>query len=354
MELFSANVSGHIMKTTNRQQRDQLKRQRELERALRDAAKYEDQQRAKLEVDAHNAVLESLLSVHHQSAEPIDWKEMAFALPPHAPAFYSTNHLRKMLSNFVVLDTSGQANVELQEMWQHDERDYLARCSDHQRSTEEWLELKNLALRILSGDTTAFGEALQLFQPFGELSELGSEIRFKAHDSKKVSCTLKINGLEIIPTETKSLTAAGKLSIKAMPKSKFHDIYQDFACGCCLRIGREIFSLLPVDYVLANIEVSEVEPSSGCLANLTILSVLLDRPTVERLNFCQLDPSDSMQNFISRGDVKISKKSGTFAPIIPLAYEELDLEPARGEDLNSLLRRIENTLNRYQGISKAV
>jgi len=342
------------MKTTNRQQRDQLKRQKELERALRDAAKYEDQQRAKLEVDAHNALLESLLSVHQQSADPIDWKAMAFALPPHAPTFYSKNYLRKMLSRFLIRDTRGRADDEIQEMWQQDEQDYKARCSEHQKNIEKWAELKNLAFRILSGDLTAFGEALRVFQPFSELSELGSEIRFKAYDFKKVSCTLKINGLEIIPNETKALTAAGKLSVKVMPKSKFYDIYQDFACGCCLRIGREIFSLLPVEYVLANIEVSEVDTTSGRYANITILSVLLDRPTLERLNFTQLDPSDSMQNFIARGDVKISKKTGAFAPIVPLAYEELNLEPPRGEDLYSQIRRIENTLNRYKTKSKAV
>lgn len=38
-----------------------------------------------------------------------------------------------------------------------------------------------------------------------------------------------------------------KLSVKAMPKGRFHEVYQDYACGCCLRIGREVLALLPVD-----------------------------------------------------------------------------------------------------------
>ncbi len=340
--------------TRNQQQRYQIKRQKELERYLRDSAKYADAQRAKLEVDAHNATIESLLSVHHQSADTIDWKDLAFALPPHTPAFYSTNYLRKKLLIFSALESGEKIETQLQEKAKQDENDYLDRCGVKEKDTEQWHELKKLAIRILATDMTAYSEALQAFEPFSELSELGSEIRFKAFDPKKVTCTLKINGLEIIPSEVKTLTSTGKLSVKAMPKSKFHDIYQDFACGCSLRMGREIFALLPVDYVLANIEITQTDPATGNLENFPILSVLLDRRTVESLNFSQLDPSDSMQNFVSRGDVRVSKKTGSFAPIVPLCFEDLALDSAYGENLNFLITKIGKTLSRIQNASKAI
>ena len=321
---------------------------------MRDSAKYADAQRAKLEVDAHNAKLESLLSVHHQSAQPVDWKDLAFALPPHDPPFYSTHYLRKKLSCFSLLESGDHIEALLQEMRKRDDSDYLDRCNANQRDYEQWRVVKNLALRILAADVNAYGEAIQVFQPFSELSELGSEIRFNAYDAKKVTCTLKINGLEIIPNEVKSLTSAGKLSVKAITKSKFHDIYQDFACGCSLRVGREIFSLLPVDYVLANIEIAQMDSASGHLADFPILSVLLDRPTIHILNFSESDPSDSMQNFVSKGDVRISKKTGSFTPIVPLSFEDLDLNPTYGEDFNFLITKIRKTLNRIQTSSKEV
>jgi hypothetical protein len=330
-----------IEKTTN-------PKSKKMERALQDPVKFEEQQKAKLEVENHNAVLDSLLSIHHQAADPFDWKKLAYALPPHATEFHSTQYLRKRLASFSSLAWGEQIDVELQEMRQRDERDYLARCSDHLKSTEQWLKLKNLALRVISGDITAYCEAVQALQPFSELSKLATEIRFNAHDTKKVSCSIKITGLEIIPTEIKALTATGKLSVKAMPKSRLHDIYQDFASGCSLRIGREIFALLPVDYVIINIEVTQLDSTSEGLTNMPILSVLLDRHNLEKMNFCQLDLSESLQNFISRGDVRIPKKTGSFIPIVPLTFEELDLESWHEEDLNLLIAKIESAINRYQ------
>ena len=35
-----------------------------------------------------------------------------------------------------------------------------------------------------------------------------------------------------------------------MPKGRFHEIYQDYLCGCLLRVAREVFALFPVDTVL--------------------------------------------------------------------------------------------------------
>lgn len=340
------------MKTTNREQRQQLKIQKELERALKDAFYYGEQQKAKLEVDVHNAIIDSLLSVHHQVSDPIDWLDLALALPPHEPAVYSINSLRKILSDFTMLASGEHLQLELQKMKDADDNEYRTRFAEYQKNADEWLTLKNLALRILQGDTVAYGEALRLFQPFRELSDLGSEIKFIANDSKKVSCSLLINGLEIIPNQVKTLTTTGKLSVKSMPKSIFHDIYQDFACGCCLRIGREIMALLPVDYVLTQIEVTTKDPASGNPTIITILSVLLDRMTMSSLNYSQLDPSDSMQNFAARGDVKISKKTGTFSPIAPLNFDDFDLASNEGQCLNSLKQKASNILARYKASKK--
>jgi hypothetical protein len=340
------------MKTTNPEQRQQVKIQKKLERDLKDSAKYGEQQRAKLEVDVHNSIINSLLSVHHQVSDPIDWLDLALALPPHEPAVYSINSLRKILSDFTTLASGEHLQLELQKMKDADDNEYRTRFTEFQKNANEWFTLKNLASRMLQGDTAAYGEALRLFQPFRELSDLGSEVKFLANDSKKVSCSLLINGLDIIPNEVKTLTTTGKISVKPMRKSIFHDIYQDFACGCCLRIGREIMALLPVEYVLTQIEVTTKDTSSGNPTIIPILSVLLDRKTMSSLNYSQLDPSDSMQNFVARGDVKISKKTGTFSPITPLNFDDFDLSPNEGQCLNSLKQKVSNILARFKASKK--
>jgi hypothetical protein len=335
-------------RTNGRELRQHLKRQKELARILKEVAKMDEWKRARLEVEAFEVELAALLSVHHQEGAVIDWKGIAFALPPHAPSFYSTNHLRETLQNFATLREGEDCQERLQEMWTTDEAEYHGRHARYQEAFTEWHQLRELALRILGGDLPAYGEALQIFQPFSELSEMGSEIKFKVHDAKKVLCTLRINGQEIIPKEVKSLTASDKLSVKAMPKSRFHEIYQDYACGCCLRVGRELLALLPVDYVLTTIQVAAPDSSTGNIADIPILSALLDRTTMASLNFPALDPSDSMQNFITRGDVKVSKKSGAFTPIVPLAYEDLSFPSEAVEGVEPLLGRIGEMRSRYR------
>ena len=328
--------------------REALKRQKELTKMLKEVSKIEERQRAKLETEAYETEIAVLLSVHQQTSPPVDWGSLAFALPPHAPIFYARNYLAEKLGNFSALKEGEGIQEALAEKWKVDEGDYHSRYDKYQEDHAEWLRLRGLALRILQADTEAYGEALQVFQPFSELAELGAELTFKAHDRNKIRCNLLINGLGIIPSEVKSLTAAGKLSVKAMPKGRFHEIYQDYACACCLRIGREMLALLPVDYVLTTIQVAATSPSTGNPTELPILSALLDRSTMEQLNFTQLDPSDSMVSFITRGDVKVSKKTGTFAGITPLTYDDLSFDHTQEGGIESLRKRVGEIRTRFQ------
>jgi hypothetical protein len=143
---------------------------------------------------------------------------------------------------------------------------------------------------------------------------------------------LTVNGREAIPAEVKSLTAAVKLSVKTMPKPRFHEIYQDYVCGCVLRLAREVLALLPVDEVLVTASVNGTDPRTGKPAELPVLSVAIARAVVELLDFERLDPSDSMENFPHRGDVKASRKGGEFVPIVPLT--PVDLAPPQPEQIN--------------------
>ena len=109
-----------------------------------------------------------------------------------------------------------------------------------------------------------------------------------------------------------------------MPKPRFHEIYQDYVCGCVLRLAREVLALLPVDEVLVTASVNgRTDPRTGKPAELPVLSVAIARAVVEQLDFDRLDPSDSMENFSHRGDVKASRKGGEFLPIVPLTLADL-------------------------------
>ena len=83
-----------------------------------------------------------------------------------------------------------------------------------------------------------------------------------------------------------------------MPKTKFYEIYQDYVCGCVLRIARELFALLPIEMTVITANGKAVNTKTGYLEDQPILSVAIPRETLSGLNFNLLDPSDSMANFV--------------------------------------------------------
>jgi tellurite resistance protein len=205
-----------------------------------------------------------------------------------------------------------------------DEADYKQRMEEYLRVRANWEDSCRLAKHVLAGERRAFVEVLNELSPFAEISELGSSVHFTIHSPQIMECVLQVSGEQAIPCEIKSLTSAGKISTKAMPKARFHEIYQDYVCGCVLRVGREVFALLPVETVLVTALAELFDSRTGRTAEQPILSVALHQAAMAKLNFNRLDPSDAMENFLHRGDFKASRKSGAFVPITPLTAVDLE------------------------------
>ena len=200
--------------------------------------------------------------------------------------------------------------------------------------------MRSLARRVLAGEARAYSEAVSEFSALSEIANLGSSISVTLREAKLIECALKVNGRNSIPSEVKSLTASGKISVKAMPKARFHEIYQDYVCGCVLRLAREVFALLPVETVLVTATVDGIDPRTGRAAELPVLSVAIPRAVIARLDFERLDPSDSLANFLHRGDAMTSRKSGEFAPIVPLTPTDVfPPQPAR-VDFTTLIAQV--------------
>ncbi|MNC08045.1 hypothetical protein D3C75_556160 [compost metagenome] len=119
----------------------------------------------------------------------------------------------------------------------------------------------------------------------------------------------------VIPKEVKSLTSTGKLSVKAMNKTTYFDLEQDYVCSCILRIARDMFALLPIQYIYIHATDTMINPTTGHEEEFTALSVKIDKTTLNRLNFENIDCSDAMQNF--EHNMKFQKTAG-FKPVSKL------------------------------------
>ncbi len=319
-----------------RQQRDAKKRQRELERQAKEKAKLSALEQARLEVDTFENNLDVLLSVHKEQTEPVDWIGILSSLPPILPR-KQAHHELKVRRRLAVSPGWHNASAAIEQAQQKDEQEYQAALQLHALEQAEWEKMASLARRVLAGEREAYVEAINDLSPFAELATIGSSLHFTVHSGRIMECTLDTNGRKAIPAEVKSLTASGKVTVKPMPKARFIEIYQDYICGCVLRVAREIFGLLPVDTLLISATAESLDTSTGQTLNRPFLSVVLRRDVLEQLNFDKLDPSDSILSLMHRGDLKASRKTGDFEAITPLTVADLPSDCQERTDFSAFL-----------------
>ena len=245
-----------------RQQRDAKKRQRELERQTKEMAKLSALEQARLEVETFENGLDVLLSIHKEQTDTWDWPDIAASLPPVPPRRQSHNEFkaRQMLA---VAAIRKNAVTVLETAQKQDEREYQEALQAYTTERAEWDKLSGLAHRVLRGEDDAYIEAIRDLSPFTELVAIGSSLHFTVHNARMIECVLTTSGRQAIPSEYKSLTASGKVSIKPMPRSRFIEVYQDYICGCVLRVAREVFALLPIETLIMSATAESLDTSTG-------------------------------------------------------------------------------------------
>ncbi len=211
---------------------------------------------------------------------------------------------------------------EIEKAKTEDEVQYQRATKEHEQQYADWKDGKVFAQWVLSGEVQAFAEAIQEFNPFSELSDLGSTNRFQVEDSQSVMAVFQVHGEQVIPRESKSVLKRGKLSVKKIPKRRFYELYQDYVSSCVLRLANELFALLPIGSVVITASDDLLNSQTGHLEDQAILSVAIPRKTFETLNLEKIDPSDSMKKFVHRMDFK---KTSGFSPVERLSPGDIPL-----------------------------
>lgn len=330
-----------IGREQRRQEREALRRQKELQRQAKEQVKLSAIEQARLEVSTYENRLDLLLSVHKDQGPTWDWAGIAAAPNPPPPQRLSQHELRARQQACLHRQTQQPSPDDLiTQARARDDQEYTTALDRHAAETANLEQLKPLARRILAGDPKAYTEALVELSPLSELSALGSAIHFTVHAPHLVECVLKVAGLQIIPIEVKTLTAAEKLSVKAMPRTRLHELYQDHICSCMLRVARETFALLPAETLLITASVDNTDPASGRRAEQPVLSAVFTRDRLAALDFERLDPSDAVDTFTHRGDFKASRKTAAFAPIFALTAADIISPAAQSADSADLLAQV--------------
>jgi hypothetical protein len=308
------------------QERPAQKRFRELDRQAREQVELTGLQRAQLEVDLYEARMAAIQSVHTEQSQSWDWMAVAMCLPPPPPHKLRWHEMGVQYR--VIAEMKGfkpqQIEAAIDTARMEDERRHQLALNTYTEELSEREKMKVLARRILDGDSQAYTEVLNEFWPFGEISDLGASIHFTVHSPRLLECAIKINGVQAIPTEIKSLSqGSGRLNIQQMPPGRFQDLYENYICGCVLRVARETFGLLPAETLLITAFIDTFDSSTGRNMEIPVLSVATLREQVSRMQFEGLSPSETIEDLLHHGDPKPSRKMSGFEPIEPLTTAHL-------------------------------
>lgn len=275
-------------------------RNNELKRLQKEQAKMEELERNRLEVELYENKIDMIQSIHKECDQSVNWIQLENSLPPfrfnegekgineldaiqklenYKPTFFG-----KILGKQEKETNKLKENIEIAK--KEDEEEY-----------KSWKNLVEVAKRINKQDIDTYFEVIDEFRPLDDLLEFGSGFEFFIDEPSWLEVDFDVNTDTVVPKEIKSLTKTGKVSTKQMTKSKYYDIQQDYICSCTLRIARDMFALLPIDYIVINALDDRLDTTTGKYNKEVVLSVKIDKDKLLNLNMDLIDPSDSMSNF---------------------------------------------------------
>lgn len=276
------------------------KRNNELMKMQKQQSMMEEIESNKLEVELYENKIDMIKSIHKEVDDSTDWVTLANSQPNFNPelgqkGIYEINAINEF-ENYkpsFMDKLSSKADNKTNELIRNIE---LAK----QKDIEEYYygkRIVDLAKRICNSEVEAYFEAIEESKPLDDLLEFGSGFEFFMDKNNVMEVEFDVNTDNVLPKEKKVLTKTGKISSKVMSKTEYYDIQQDYICSCIIRVARDMFALLPIEYVAINALDERLNTATGLIEKQVILSVIIDKSGLNRLNMDYIDPSDSMQNF---------------------------------------------------------
>lgn len=306
-----------------RQEREQHRKQRELQKRQHGLAKLGAAHRAAHEVEVYENYLDLITSIHRDCGEVWDWSAVKTAAPPQKPEYtaqietaqrtreaqYRPGLWDKMTGR--IEEKLMASELAIQQARAADQVRNDAAMKEYEGKLEEWNTLQRIASGVLNGEVPAFKEALEELKPFGEIRELGRNVQM-SFNLRYVEAMVRLYGAEHVPREIKSLLKSGAVSTKPASEMFLNQTYQKHVCSCVLRVVRELFAALPFQKVFVHGTTELLNLQTGNKEPRVIISVLVPRTTYVTLNLDDVDPVDCMRNFVHQ--MAFSKSKG-FAPV---------------------------------------
>ncbi|MBR5422114.1 MAG: DUF4236 domain-containing protein [Lachnospiraceae bacterium] len=167
------------------------------------------------------------------------------------------------------------------------------------------------AVKVLAGDIDTWLAVIDECRPYDDILEYGSDFEVGTDDPEFLEVEFHVRSADVVPDRELILDEKG-LKDKALSKTAYNDMLQDYVCSCILRVARDTFALLPVKRVVIHATDTVLNTATGNENEETLVSVAIERQQLEGLNFERLDPSDALSAFPLNMNFK---KTGGFSPV---------------------------------------
>lgn len=287
--------------------------QRAIQKQLREQQKLEEQRRNELLVKEYETHIELIQNVHKECEPDILWEDIANSSEPFPYGFAGPNETVALEKYKAYEPTFKEKllHIDVKKRQELYDAISVAKALDID-DYNTWKDSVEFAKRIISGDIDAYYEALQEANPFEDLIDFGSGFEFGTDDYHTMEIEFIVKSDSVVPQKSKSLTKTGKLSEKNLSKSVYYDILQDYVCSCTIRLARELFALLPINFVIVHAVDNTLNTVTGTYEFQTILSVKFLRDRFDITNFDNIDASDFTESFEHN---MIFKKTSGFKPV---------------------------------------
>lgn len=168
---------------------------------------------------------------------------------------------------------------------------------------------------MLAHEGQALIDALKEVAPFQSILRLGGLITAYITDSDIINIEFNTNSETVIPTETKTLTTAGNVSVRKMGVNRHNELLYSFVTGGAITIAKECFAVLPVNEIYVHCVDTLINPSTGREEENVYLSALFDREQVETIVYEKIDPGETLKLF--KHEMRFLKTKG-FQPVTKL------------------------------------
>lgn len=190
---------------------------------------------------------------------------------------------------------------------------------ENQRAAEDYA-FDQAVRRWANGESEAMLDALKIFNPVKGVAGLGVEIKARVPHPSVIECVLQVYPGEIIPNFGLPLVPLDELRSQPFTGTSSVSEYQEYVCGCILRLGRELHGLLPVEAALVHAVWQRIDPATGHSVSQVIASVFMPIVKMQSLKYDSLQPSAAIRTTLE-GRIALDQWMA-FSPVEPLVAQD--------------------------------